>query len=110
MSEEESVHVVYETIAEAVGALYLGKVIQVYFGENGGTTNYADYDVEQKIYVEGKVLWSKGNVIMLECIVQTPAGGQYPKKLLINTFAVSSIMEKGTENITIAHLMQGTRR
>lgn len=100
----------FPTIAEAIGHLYTGQVIQVYLGESGGTTNYADYDVDQKIYVEGTVLWARGNVVMLRCIVRTNAGKDYPKDLLINTFTISSVMKKGDDGITISHIMRGTKR
>jgi hypothetical protein len=61
------------TLAEAVGHLYKGKVIQVYWGESGGTTNYSEFNIYNNLFVEGKVLWGRGNVFALECEVETPA-------------------------------------
>ena len=61
------------TLAEAVGHLYKGKTIQVYWGESGGSTNYSDFDISNNLFVEGKVLWGRGSVFALECEVETPA-------------------------------------
>lgn len=104
------VEITYSSIAEAIGHLYKDEVIQIYFGESGGTTNYADYDIEQKIFVEGKVIWARGDVILLSCLVQTGNGKIYTKELLINTFAISTVMKKGNDGVQISHIMQGTRR
>jgi hypothetical protein len=47
-------------------------MIQVYWGESGGTTNYSEFDISNNLFVEGKVLWGRGNVFALECEVETP--------------------------------------
>jgi len=60
-----------DSIAEVIGHLYKGKIIQVYWGETGGSTNYADFDIPCNLYVEGKVLWGRGEVFALECEVAT---------------------------------------
>jgi hypothetical protein len=60
------------SLAEAVGHFYKDKIIQVYWGESGGTTNYSDFDISNNLFIEGKVLWGKGNVFALECEVTTP--------------------------------------
>ena len=110
MAEPDSidVHLKYETIAEAIGHLYLGKVIQVYLGEAGGSTHYADFDIEQKIFMEGKVLWAKGNVFALECQVETPSKN-YTTTVLVNAWSVTSVMEKQGK-INISMVMKGLRR
>jgi len=102
-------HTGFETIVEAVGELYTGKVVQVYFGETGGSTHYSDYDIEQKIYAEGEVLWAKGNVMCLRCKVETPSSTHY-ENLLINGWAITSVMEKSKSNVSITHVMQQLRR
>lgn len=105
-----SVHIVYETIAEAIGHLYKDKVIQIYLGESGGSTHYSDFDIEQKIYMEGKVLWTRGNVIALESIIETQDGKTYPKTVLVNAWAVTSVMEKEKDGVEISMVMKGMRR
>ena len=55
------------TIAEAIGKIYQGKTIQLYWGEAGCTTNYADYLVHQNMFIEGVVLWGRGDVFAVEC-------------------------------------------
>jgi hypothetical protein len=105
MSEEHE----FETIAEAIGHYYTGKVVQLYFGESGGTTNYADYDIEQKIFIEGLVLWAKGMVIMLEVNVVTPSRS-IKKEILVNGWSITAVMPKGSDTIQISHIIQGTKR
>lgn len=105
MSEEHE----FETIAEAIGHFYTGEVVQLYFGESGGTTNYADYDIEQKIYIEGRVVWSKGMVIMLEVDVVTPTTS-IKKEVLVNGWGITAVMPKGKGNVQISHIIQGTKR
>lgn len=97
-------------IADAIAEMYIGKVIQIYLGEAGGTTKYSDYDIEQKIYIEGKVLWAKGLVIALQCDIVTPAR-TYRKQILINAWGISAVMPVSEEdNVQISHIIQGTRR
>jgi hypothetical protein len=104
------VHVIYETIAEAIGYLYLNKVVQVYLGETGGSTHYADFDIDQKIFMQGKVLWAKGNVIALECEVNTTSK-THKTTVLVNAWSVTSVMEKSENNsIDISMVMKGLRR
>jgi len=99
----------YETIADAIADLYIGEVLQIYLGESGGTTNYADYDVDQKIFIEGRVLWAKGLVIAVECGVVTP-NKIYKKVILINAWGITAVMPKGDDGIQISHIIQGTKR
>lgn len=96
----------FETIADAIGHFYTGEIVQIYLGETGGTTNYSDYDLEQKIYIEGKVEWSKGKVIYLTVDVSTPNKPIF-KTVLINADVITAVMPKGSEGIQISHIMRG---
>jgi hypothetical protein len=75
------------SLAEAVGHFYKGKVIQVYWGESGGTTNYADFEISNNLFVEGKVLWGRGEVFALECEVETPIK-KFKTVILFNSYNV----------------------
>lgn len=96
----------FETIAEAIGHFYTGEVVQIYLGETGGTTNYSDFDLEQKIYIEGKVNWAKGMVISLTVDVSTQNKPIF-KTVLINAWSITAVMLKGSEGIQISHIMRG---
>ena len=100
----------FETIAEAIGQFYTGKTIQIYCGEDGGTTKYSDFNIEQKIYIEGKVKWASGMVICLECDVST-ANQQIFKEVLINAWGITAVMPTGGPGtVQISHIMRGMRR
>lgn len=91
-----------DTMGEIIAEKYAGEVVQVYFGETGGRYHYSDFDVDQKIYVEGKVLWARGMVLALECQVNTPTKN-FTKEIIINCWNVSSVMKKDNE-IQITYL------
>ena len=102
---EETTHT-HETIAEAIGEFYSGEIVQVYFGETGRTRHYAEESIEQKIYIEGKVLWAQGNVFMLGCEITTPTG-TYTKEVMINAWGVLCVMKKNqADNIDIPWVIQ----
>ena len=87
----ESGHIT--SIAEAVGQIYKGKVVQVYWSEAGGTTNYADYLVHQNMFIEGVVLWGKGDVFAMEC--EYIYNNQKRKKqVLVNAWSATMIALK----------------
>jgi hypothetical protein len=75
------------TLAEAVGHFYKGKIIQVYWGESGGDTHYAECSVSNNLFVEGKVLWGRGEVFALESEVETP-GKTFKTVILFNSYNV----------------------
>lgn len=100
---EENDHI--NTLAEAIGHIYKGKVIQVYWGESGGTVNYADYDVTKNMYVEGVVLWGRGDVFAIEVNVDTE-GKKYKKQILFNAWSVTLVAEK-TDNLNVTSIFYG---
>jgi hypothetical protein len=76
-----------DSLAEAIGHFYKGKMIQVYWSDNGGSTHYSDYDVSNNVYIEGKVLWGRGEVFALECEVDTPAK-KFKTVVIFNSYNV----------------------
>jgi hypothetical protein len=59
------------TYAEVLAEELTGENVQLYTGESTGTINYADYDVEQKAIIKGKVVGAKGQMLILDCVVRT---------------------------------------
>jgi hypothetical protein len=96
------------TYAESIFALYEGKTIEVYLSEKSGSIMYSDFDVEQKVYVTGKVVGVLGNLLLLECRIDTPAQN-FVKEISINGWAITGVMEKGG-NIHISHIFQEMKR
>lgn len=96
----------HETIAEAIGSLYKDKIVQVYWGESGGTKKYADYDVNQNKYIEGKVLWGRGSVFAVEVEFKTQDGNKHKKQVLFNSWGVTLVTEK-TEGLDITSIFAG---
>ena len=94
----------FESVGDAIGRIYKDKVIQVYWGESGGTRSYADYETTQNMYVEGRVIWGSGNVFALECEVETP-NKVYMKQCLFNAWGVTFISEK--DNVDILSILKG---
>lgn len=93
------------TLAEAIGHIYKGKIVQVYWGESGGTTKYSDYDVTQNMYIEGKVLWGQGHVFAIE-IENTTNEKTYRKHVLFHEFNVTMVAEK-TDDLNLTAAFQG---
>jgi len=79
-----------ESIADVIGYLYKDKIIQVYWGETGGSTNYSDFEIPSNLYVEGKVLWGRGEVFALECEVHT-AQKKFKTVMVFNAYNVYMI-------------------
>ncbi|MCK9567732.1 hypothetical protein M0R72_02130 [Candidatus Pacearchaeota archaeon] len=75
------------TLAEAIGHFYKGKVIQVYWGESGGNINYSEFSISNNLFVEGKVLWGRGEVFAIESEVETQAK-TFKTVILFNCFNV----------------------
>ena len=100
---EDNEHV--NTIAEAIGHIYKDKIIQVYWGESGGTINYSDFDISQNMYLEGRVLWGRGDVFALEVIHNTNEK-DYKKQVILNAWSVNMIAEK-TDSLNITAIFLG---
>lgn len=83
----------FESIAEAIGQIYKGKVIEVYWGEDGGNVYYSDFDMSQNMYIEGRVLWGRGNVFALEVEYETN-NNKYKKHVMCNAWRISFVAEK----------------
>jgi hypothetical protein len=83
--EDKFAHIT--SLAEAVGHFYKGKVVQVYWGESGGDTNYSEFNVSNNLFVEGKVLWGRGEVFAIESEVETPAK-TFKTVILFNSYNV----------------------
>ena len=101
---EEHEHI--NTLAEAIGHLYKGKTVQVYWGESGGQKNYADYNVNQNKYIEGVVLWGRGEVFAVEVEFETKEMIKYKKHVLFSCWAVTLVTEK-TEGLDITSIFKG---
>ncbi len=93
------------TLAEAIGLIYKGAILQVYWGESGGSTKYADYSINQNMFVEGRVLWGRGHVFALEVVTETNAK-TYKKQVLFNDFSVTLVAEK-VSDFNITAIFQG---
>lgn len=96
------------SLAQVIAEKYLGKNVQIYFGETSGYTHYSDFDIEQKTYIEGKVISAKGTVLVLECNIDTPAG-DYVREVIISCWNITAIMEKAA-GVQITHLFQGNNK
>lgn len=96
------------TFAESIFKLYEGKTVEIYFSEKSGSILYSDFDVEQKVYVTGKVVGVLGNLLLLECTIDTPAQ-KYVKELSVNGWAITGVMER-SDNIHISHIFQEMKR
>lgn len=92
-----------QTIAEAIGKIYKDKVIQVYWAESGGTISYSDFDLNQNMYMEGKVLWGRGDVFALEVNYVT-ANESRTKQVIFNAWGITLIAEKEGANVTALFL------
>lgn len=96
-----------KSLAEAIGHIYKGKIIQVYWSESGGNTKYSDYDVNSNMYIEGKVLWGRGDVFALEVTHATQAK-TYTKQVVVNAWSINFIAEK--DDLTLTCILKGALR
>ncbi len=94
-----------ETLAEAIGSAYKDKVIQVYWGESGGSTKYADYSVSQNMYAEGRVLWGRGHVFALEVEFITNAK-TYKKHVMFNDYNIT-LASEDSDNLNVTAIFRG---
>jgi hypothetical protein len=95
-----------DSLADAIGYFYKGQVIQVYWGENGGTTHYSDYDVSQNLYIEGKVLWGRKTVFALEVDVKTPSK-EFKTVVVFNDWNIQFVSP--VDGVDIMTLFKGNR-
>lgn len=107
MSDEQ---MKFESFGDAVAQLYKGKKVQIYLGEGGETTHWADYDIEHKIWIEGEILWASGTVLLVRCEAISNEAKKYTKDILINTFSISCLMEVSTDGVQISNFMKGTTK
>jgi hypothetical protein len=95
---------------ESLAELFAGKTVEIYLGEKSGSTYYSDYDVEQKVYVTGKILGGKGQLLLIECEVVTPAA-TFHIPMALNGWAITGVVEHVPgRKIHISHLFQEIRR
>lgn len=96
-----------ETIAEAIDYYYRGEVVQIFCGDAGGAQNYSDFDIEEKLYIEGKVLWGKHMLLALECEFELD-GKKYKKNIFVNGWNIhSAIKSEDNKKIKINSLFKG---
>jgi hypothetical protein len=93
------------TLAEAIGHIYKDKIVQIYWGESGGTTKYSDYDVTQNMYIEGKVIWGQGHVFAIE-IELTTNEKTYRKQILLSDYEITMAAEK-TDDLNLTAVFKG---
>ena len=96
----------HDSIAEAVGNIYQGEVVQVYWSESSGSTYYSDYTVDKHMFLEGRVLWGRGSVLALECLHKV-GDNIYKKQILVNSYNVTMIALKDKNNLDIVQYFQG---
>jgi hypothetical protein len=76
-----------------------------YWGESGGSTKYADFNVSQNMYIEGRVLWGQGRVFAIE-VEFTTNSKTYKKHVLLNEINVTLVAEK-TDELNLTAIFQG---
>lgn len=93
------------SLAEAIGYIYKDKIVQVYWGESGGSTKYSDYNINQNMYIEGKVLWGQGHVFAIEVEFETNSK-KYKKQVLLHEINITLVAEK-TDDLNLTAIFQG---
>ena len=94
------------SLADAIGYFYKGKVIQVYWGENGGSTKYSDFDISNNLFIEGKVLWGRKNVFALEVQVHTPLK-DFSTVVVFNDWEIKFVSP--LDGVNIMNLFKGNK-
>jgi len=94
---------------ESIAELFAGKEVEIYLGEKSGSVYYSDFDVEQKVYVTGKVLGGKGQLLLILCDIITPAK-TYQIPMAINAWAITGVIERKQGQPHISHIFQEIRR
>jgi hypothetical protein len=97
------------TFAESIYELYKGRTIEVYVGEKSGSIQYADFDVEQKVYVTGVPVGAHGQLLLMKCTIVTPAQ-TFVVDVSINAWGITGVMEQQDDGIHISHIFQEMRR
>lgn len=97
----------FDSIADVIDQAYKGEVVQIYCSDDGGITRYSDYNIDQKIFFEGRVLWGRGMVVALECEVEV-GEKVYKKEILVNGWGITSVIKKDDDGINISSLLKGT--
>jgi hypothetical protein len=98
------------SFAENIYDLYAGKTVEIYLGEKSGSLFYSDFDVEQKVYVTGKIVGALGKLLLIECTIQTPKK-VFVKEVSVNAWAITGVMEKSTnDTVHISHIFQEMKR
>ena len=98
-----------ETFAESLYALYKGKTVELYVGEKSGSIQYADFDVEQKVYITGEPIGAHGQLLMMRCTIVTPAK-TFVIDVGINGWGITGVMERQNDGMHISHIFQEMRR
>jgi len=94
---------------ESIAELFAGKEVEIYLGEKSGSVQYADFDVEQKVYVVGRILGGKGQLLLILCDVVTPAK-TYKIPMAINAWSITGVIERKKKQPHISHIFQEIRR
>jgi hypothetical protein len=95
--------------AESIYHLYKGKTIEVYLGEKSGSLQYADFDVEQKVYVTGEPVGAHGQLLLMKCVVATSAR-TFVVDVSINAWSIVGVMQRQDDGLHISHIFQEMRR
>ena len=88
------------SFAEVLAEELTGENVQLYTGESTGTTNYADYDVEQKAIIKGKIVGAKGQMLILDCVIIT-AMRTFNTRVYINGWYIKGA-SRLTDGVSIA--------
>lgn len=93
---------------ECLAEYFKGEEVELYFGESSGTTYYADYDVDQKVCLTGKIIGAVGEMVIVEAKVKD----DFPtREVAIHAWAIvgCSKTDKG-KKIKLSHIFREMKR
>lgn len=94
---------------EMIAELFAGKTVEIYLGEKSGSTFYSDHDIEQKIFVTGKILGAKADLLLVECEIMTPTK-LFHIPMAINSWSITGVIEHVPGQPNISCIFQEIRR
>lgn len=95
-----------ESIIEYFG---IGAEVDIYFSESAGSTFYAENDIEDKIFVSGRIMGAIGKGLIVETVVSTPVNN-FVKTVMLNDWAITGVMKKENDGIRITKVFQEARK
>jgi len=83
---------------------HCNKLPVLYFPPAAAKSNKVSLDISNNLFIEGKVLWGRGDVFALECEVETPAK-TFKTVVLFNAWSVYMISP--LDGVDIMNLFKG---